>query len=85
MIYDLSRCITNENDLRHLAIKGLKLQGFSIDTKLHDKHDSINEAALQVLNEWKNKNPDPFQAYDALCDALTNAGMRGLIWEVLKI
>ena len=83
MIFNLSQRITSESALRNLATIGLKLPDFFIDTQLHDRSHSINEAALKVLKEWNKKNDDPFQAYDALCDAFKKAGMPYLIHEVL--
>ena len=84
MILNLSKRITNESDLRDLATKGLKVPEYFTDTQLHDKRHAINEVALQVLKEWNKKNADPFQAYDALCHALTTAGMPALIYDVLE-
>ena len=84
MIHDLSKRVTSESDLQNLATNGLKVPKYIIDEVLHDKRHTINEAALQVLKEWKKNNADPFQAYDALCDALTEVFMARLIYEVLK-
>ena len=84
MILNLSKHVTSESDLRNLATKGLKVPEYITDTQLHDKRHAINEAALQVLKEWNKKNADPFQAYDALCDTLTEAGMPALIYDVLQ-
>ena len=84
MIRELSKRITDEGDLRDLATKGLKVPEYTIDTQLRDYRHKINEAAIQVLKDWRKKNPDPYKAYRLLCDALTKAGMRALIYDVLE-
>ena len=84
MIRELSKRITDEGDLRDLATKGLKVPEYTIDTQLRDYHHKINEAAIQVLRDWRKKNADPYKAYRVLCDALTKAEMPALIYEVLE-
>ena len=83
MILNLSKRVTSKSDLDGLVFFGLKMQKYITHTQLHDKPHGINEAALQVLNEWRKKNADPFQAYNALRHALEKAFMADLIYDVL--
>ena len=69
-ILNLSYRITNEQILRDLGTKGLKVEEHIINAALTDKKGSIQGAAYSVLSTWSTRQSSRHQAYVNLQAAL---------------
>ena len=86
MIWKLSQKITRTDELRSLAIYGLKIEDPTINKNLHNEKD-ISEAAYQVLRQWRTSQTNDKVAYMNLCEALKDedVNMEGHIQNVLEV
>ena len=64
-LLDQSKFISNESDLRKIAITGLNMT----EDMLKDERGIINDADYAILREWRTK------AETDLCNALKKVGM----------
>ena len=85
MILKLSQKITCTNDLRSLATFGLEIEDPTVNKNLHNEKD-INEAAYQVLREWRTSQDNDKVVYKNLCEALRDkdVNMKAHIQNVLE-
>ena len=86
-ILDLSKRITNGEELEELGIKALKLPEFIIKSALYNHSQSIQSAAHDVLSTWlKQQQGDRHTAYTTLrtalqkCDDLKSMAAELEIW-----
>ena len=85
MMWKLSKQINSDGDLRTLAMEGLGLEDPTVNKNLQNKRD-INEAAYQVLREWRTSQENDRIAYQNLCEALKDEDvkMKAHIQNVLE-
>ena len=76
-----SEYITSEQELHNIGTGALKLRKTIIDNALHDKKDSIQGAAREVLYSWRNMQTE--NAYPSLHAALRKRKMNQLA-EILR-
>ena len=81
-LLELSKRITNAQDLEDLGIKALKLPGFKIKTALYDHSDSIQAAAHDVISYWVKQQPNRQVAYITMIERLKEVQMHQLATEV---
>ena len=65
----------NKDQLRTLAIKGLKMAGDKIDPHLYDNSSDIKTAVYNFLKEWRDSQENEKSAYSNICEALERAEM----------
>ena len=70
-VWELAQRITDENELRHLGLKILKVPANEIDSALTNERD-IREAALVVLKTWYKNQQSKEEAYRNLYTELVN-------------
>ena len=78
----LSNKITDKQTLRMLAVVGLRMQTETVDSHLYG--NTINDAAYEVLSEWKKGQSNDEKAYSNICQALTNVKLESFIDEILQ-
>ena len=83
MLLSLSREFTNRSDLRTLAVK-LGQDKSKVDTSLTNHQNDINEAAYDLLKQWRDSKYDATVAYQEICKALKDAKQTFLISKVLR-
>ena len=83
MLLSLSREFTNRSDLRTLAVK-LGQDKSKVDTSLTNHQNDINEAAYDLLKQWRDSKHDATVAYQEICKALKDAKQTFLISKVLR-
>ena len=83
MLWNLAKEITNSSQLRTLGLK-LKLGDSKIDTALTNHRYDINDAAYDVLRNWRDSQEDATEAYKEICKALKDAKQNLLISKVLQ-
>ena len=81
-MHEISRRITERMRLRSLAVK-LHIPGHVVDSRLGSHKDDLYEATYQALMVWFDDQSDKEQAFEQLCQALTQISERSLITEVL--
>ena len=83
-VLDLSKRITNGEELMDFGIKCLGLPDFKIKTAMYDHSDSIQAATYELLSTWMKKQTDRQEAYKNL-QCRTKEGQDEptcqLIWE----
>ena len=81
----LSNKITKKRTLRTLAIVGLGVKGETVDSCLQN-NDDINDAAYEVLNDWRKTQVSKYEAYTNICKALKHGDVQleFLIGEALQ-
>ena len=72
-LWELAQTITNEQHLRDLGLKVLKVPANRIDSALTNKRD-IRDAALEVLKTWYHDQESIQEAYRNLYRELKNNG-----------
>ena len=82
MKLNLARQITTQQELRNLAMLGLRVKSNVIDTKLTNERD-IKEAALKVIQQWATSKEHKRAAYVELCEILIKI-RRSAYMNVLK-
>ena len=83
MLLSLAREFTNRSDLRTLAVK-LDQDKSKVDTSLTNHQNDINEAACDLLKQWRDSKYDATVAYKEICQALKDAKQTFLISKVLR-
>ena len=83
MLLSLAREFTNRSDLRTLAVK-LGQDKSKVDTSLTNRQNDINEAAYDLLKQWRDSKYDATVAYKEICQALKDAKQTFLISKVLR-
>ena len=81
-IWGLAQKITNVPDLRSLALTGLKLEGYTIDSTLYNNSQEIQEAANKILGEWVKRQQTMQKAYTKLLKALKKCGFHLMATEL---
>ena len=76
-IVDLSRRITNSQELTDLGIKALKLPQYIVKAAMYN-NGTISEAACDVLSTWLERQASRQQAFTDLHSALQRAEMEQL-------
>ena len=76
--------VTDKNILIDLGNK-LGLKEHEIDAILQNYKDDIRNAAYKVLQKWRNNEPDAVKAVNHLAKALSDAGLKKVAHEVLKV
>ena len=77
-LWDLAQRITSEQELLHLGLKVLRLDGYKVASALNNKKH-IQLAALEVLNSWIANQTNREEAYGNLYRALGDHG-----WSLLQ-
>ena len=72
-ILELSEHFTNKQDLRDVAIKGLKIAGKTVSKHIQNNSNNINDAAYTLFQEWRNTQENVNIAYDKMRQALEKA------------
>ena len=80
----LSHKINREEELHTLVVGGLGMTFETVDIHLANKKDSITMATINVLKDWRKRQPDQPVAYRNMCDGLKKADMNSLIHEALQ-
>ena len=75
MLLKLSREITKQDELIHLAVTGLGLDISVININVKNNQQDFTAAVLAVFKEWQKSQSDDYDAYHNLCEALTKADM----------
>ena len=65
-----------------IAVNGLKLEVYVVDSVSYNHRDSIVEAAYEVLRIWQMQQTDSTSAYTNLAIALQECGMNHLAAEL---
>ena len=81
-VLELSKRITNEQELKDLGIKALKLPKYIIQAALYNHRTSIQDAAHSVLSTWLKDQPSRKDAYRNLITGLQKAQMNQLAAEL---
>ena len=76
--------ITREDELRKLAITGLKMGNHIVQRHLTNKGNNITTAAHHVLEDWRTSQPNQRVAYVKLCKALKDVKMAFYINKALR-
>ena len=77
-ILDLSKRITNEQELMELGVKALKIPDFIIKSALYNNRTSIQSASHDVLSTWRKQQSDKYTAYTTLHTALRDCDLNFL-------
>ena len=72
-ILELSEHFTSKQDLRDVAIKGLKIPGKTVSKHIQNNQNNINDAAHALFQEWRDTQKNMNTAYDKMHQALENA------------
>ena len=75
MLLKLSREITKQDELIHLAVIGLALDISVINISVKNNQQDFTATVLGVFEEWRKSQSDEYEAYHNLCEALTKANM----------
>ena len=80
----LSSMITEPQILWNLAVVGLGMNRATVDSRLNGNR--INDAAYEVLNEWRKTQANETEAYSNMCKALKHKHVKleSFIEEVLQ-
>ena len=78
---ELSKRITNDDELMELGIKVLNFPKDTIKQTRHDHRDSIQAATHELLSKWLKKQPTRQEAYMNLQAGLKRAQMHHLTVE----
>ena len=81
-ILELSKRITDSEELMDLGIRVLKLPESKLRAELYNQHNWIQGATLAALSTWLKHQNTRQEAYRNLCDALTKAEMNHLASEL---
>ena len=77
-LLSLPKRITNEVDLKELAINGLKMDEHVVDTNMTNERGDISSAAHKVLQHWRKSIEKDKVAYSILWEALGKVKLNGL-------
>ena len=80
----LSNMVTEHQTLRNLAVVGLEMNRVTVDSRLNENR--INDAAYEVLSEWRKTQANGTEAYSNMCKALKHKHVKleSFIEEVLQ-
>ena len=80
----LSSMITEPQMLQNLAVVGLGMKRATVDSRLNENR--INDAAYEVLSEWRKTQGNETEAYSNMCKALKHKHVKleSFIEEVLQ-
>ena len=78
---ELSKRITNDDELMDFGIKVLKFPKETIKVAMFDRRDSIQAAARELLFEWLSQQPSRHEAYISLQTGLIRVQMHHLTVE----
>ena len=81
-ILELSRRITNKQELMNLGIKGLNLPRHTIRSALYKNKDCIQDAAHAVISDWALQYETKSMAYVDIIASLQKCKMNQLASEV---
>ena len=81
-MWELSKSITDEDQLRSLALVGLSLSATTVDACLTNEK-KVGKAAYELLKEWLVSKTDMKEAYDEMCRALVKVGLKMYISKIL--
>ena len=79
---ELSKRITNAQDLEDLGITGLKLPEFMIKAALYDHSNSIQAATHKVISSWVQQQSNRQKAYIVLHTGLKDAKMHQIAGDL---
>ena len=82
LLLNLSKRITDEEELMDIGVKVLRLPEYEIQSALHDKKD-IQPAAQKVFKSWLKKQENREKAFTAIRRSLQENGMN-LLANVLS-
>ena len=75
-LWNLSEKLTQKENLRKLAILGLRIEASTMQKHLANNPNDISAAAFSLLTEWRNTQDNKRIAFTNLCDALERSEMR---------
>ena len=75
MLWRLARRIPDTTTLYTIALDGLHIEYYMVQTELNNHRGDISSAALAVLQCWKKNHEDLKAAYVELCNALRSVNM----------
>ena len=84
MIKNLSKCLSEEDELITLAELGLEMHPKYVHRHLVNNQGDVYNAALSLLKDWRETQTDSVVAYKTLCDALERVKMEFYISQALK-
>ena len=82
-LLNLSTHITNISDLRKIAVAGLRMKEYVVDSKISNHTNDMESAAYSVLKTWRNSQENRAEAYKKLRAALTKVKMPYLFDQVI--
>ena len=83
-VLDLSKRITDGNELMEFGIKVLTFKEDTIKAAMYDYSDSIQAATHKLLSKWLKQQPTRQQAYINLQTGLKRAQMNQLAAQLRK-
>lgn len=83
MIQRLSQKISQKEELRVLATKGLHIEDYILDYHLVRNMQDVHGATYCLLRDWHTTQPDPKVSYTKLAQALRDVNMTLYVTEVL--
>ena len=83
-ILELSKRISNKQELMNLGIKGLNLPRHTIQLAVYNNKDCIQDAAHAVLSEWALQHKTKSLAYVDIIASLQKCKMNQLASEMRK-
>ena len=81
-ILQLSQRLTNVDEVRTLAYRGLKLESHEIEAPINNKPNDIQSAAHEILRTWLKRQTDGEEAYNNMVSALTECKMHQLLSQL---
>ena len=79
----LSRMMTDTEELRFLAIYGLKMEQHLVTRHLQNHQNDITGAAYKILSQWRTSQTNDTTAYKNLQQALLDNNMKYFIENAL--
>ena len=83
-ILELSKLFNNQQDLRDVAIGGLKIPSKTVEKHMHNNQFRMNEAAFCLFQEWLDNQTSPKIAFETMCQALESAKKASFI-QAIKV
>ena len=84
-VFELSKRITSESELRNLGITGLRLSKYIIHAAMTDHPRHIQDAAYDVISEWVKQQENMEVAYKTLLQCLKRCQMNQLMAELRRL
>ena len=76
--------MNNEPELRYLAVKGLEISEYQVQTHITNNRRDITTASLNVFKDWKLAQNNDIDAFVKMCKALKKCNMNYYISAVLE-